>query len=119
MELLSCPNCLTVYGDVQEECPTCGARPDGSGADLELDVATRTAISSLGGVYGGIVSCPDDAHLFWCSRGVCVVEDALGLRWSTAVPGRVVDVSVESEEVRVRTDRALTALHLADGTEVE
>ena len=119
MELLSCPNCLSVYGDVQDECPTCEARHDGSGAALELDGATRTVISSLGGVYGGIVPCPGEAHLIWCSRGVCLFESATGLRWKAAVRGQVEDVSVRSEDVLVRANGALTALHLEDGTAVD
>ena len=44
MELVRCPNCLSVYGDVQENCPSCSADHGGQGAEIEFDGEIRAAL---------------------------------------------------------------------------
>jgi len=115
VELIRCPNCALVYGDVQDDCPTCGADSSGEGAEIEFDGATRAAIVGLGGLYGGILEAPGDAHLLWCERGVCLV-DATGLAWKSRVSARVeAVVFVGGDGVRVTTGRGEVVLGLQDG----
>ena len=119
MELKSCSNCLAVYGDIQDECPMCGADHDGDGAQIALDSATRTAIQRFGGIYGGILEGPGGSHVLWCSRGVCLIEDRIGLAWGANAFGQVDDVSVGDEEIVVTAGGERRAFLVVDGSEVE
>ena len=119
MDLFTCKNCLTVYGTSQDECPSCRADLDGDGAEVEFDSATRTAIAHLGGLYGGILRGPDDSHLLWCARGVCLVDGAIGLAWSARAPGQVDDVKLTGDTVHVINAARSLVLDVADGNERE
>ncbi len=98
----------------------CGADAEGEGAEVQFDAETRSAIMRLGGLFGGILDGPNGARLLWCSRGVCLVEDHIGLAWRADAYGQVTDVSIGREEVLVTTaGGARTALSLEDGSEIE
>lgn len=116
MELVTCPNCLAVYGDVQTECSLCGADPQGEGAELEFDSGTRAAIAGIGGLYGGILAAGAGTHLLWCARGVCRVDDEIGLVWATRTRALLESVNLEGEIVRLSTARGVARIDLADGT---
>jgi len=120
MEFLTCPNCLTVYGDVQSSCPACEADAEGEGARVTFDGATRTVIQGLGGLFGGILDGPAPGlQVLWCSRGVALVTDDIGLAWRARIAGSVDDVRVDAEEVIVTAGGTRTALSLEDGSERE
>lgn len=119
MELVSCKNCCAVYGDVQDECPTCGADALGHGAEVELDGATRNAVRSLGGTYGGILAGPQPgAHYLWCESGVCLYEEERGLVWKAELWSRIDDVSPRKQTVRVKIGRIEVLLDPEDGSRV-
>jgi hypothetical protein len=118
MELVNCPNCFTVYAEVQDACPNCDADADGAGGRVQLDSAARTVVARLGGLFGGILEAGDGAHLFWCARGVCLWSEEVGLVWHRATAGRVEDVAVRPDGVRVSTGRRVAVLSLADGEPV-
>lgn len=115
VELISCPNCLAVYGDVQGECPSCGADGHGEGAEHEFDGTTRAAIASLGGLYGGILECGPGVHLLWCEAGVCRVDELTGLVWKARVGRRVDALSHDEVSVRITSGGREVVLDLADG----
>ena len=124
MELVTCANCRSVYGDLQDECPHCGADHSGEGAEVEFDGATRTAIASLGGVFGGILSGPylagtGSTHALWCARGVCLYSETCGLLWFTAVRGKVEELSVRQETLEVIASGRSVTLLAEDGSEPE
>ena len=120
MELVACKNCLHVYGDVQDECPVCGADDMGNGAEVELDGTTRMAVQSLGGVYGGILpGMQAGAHLLWCESGVVLYEEERGFVWKARLHGRVDEVSPGVDGVVVTVGRSEVRLDLEDGTEID
>ncbi len=116
MSFVTCPNCLAGYGAVQGECPTCGADVHGDGARVEFDRATRTAIQRLGGIFGGLLETPEGL-LVWCSRGVCLVREEVGLAWHARTVGQVEDVRVGAEEVLLTVGGRRAELDLVDGSE--
>ncbi len=96
----------------------------GEGADIEFDGATRTAIASLGGVYGGILSGPllpgtGATHALWCARGVCLYSELAGLVWSTPLAARVEEVSVREATIEVIASGRPVTLSAEDGSEPE
>ena len=119
MELVRCPNCMAVYGDVQDECPHCRADRDGEGPDVEFDGTTRTAIQALGGVFGGILEAPEGRHLVWCERGVILFDDQAGLMWNSRVRGGVDGVTVRSDHAVVTTGHYRIPIGLEDGLPLE
>ena len=119
MELITCANCRSVYGDVQGQCPHCDADPEGEGAAVEFDGATRTAIASLGGVFGGILPGPDETYLLWCARGVCLFSELTGLVWHSPLYGRVEEAGFAAGAVRARVRGRAVELRLEDGLEIE
>ncbi len=118
MQLIRCPNCLSVYGDVQSACPACDADPEGVGAEVELDVTTRTAIARLGGVYGGILEAPGGRHLIWCETGVCLVENETGFRWHANLREQVDGLSFDEEAIRAETKSGDVLLGWEDGAQL-
>ena len=119
MELVRCPNCLSVYGDVQETCPNCSADHAGQGAEVEFDGEIRAALSSLGGIYGGILEGPPQPWLLWCERGVCLVDPVGFLLWKARVHAKVDNVVLEEDHVRVTTASGVVRLDRAEGFELE
>ncbi len=113
MELVSCPNCLAVFGSVQDRCPHCGADLDGEGARVDFDGTTRRAIGALGGLYGGILRA-SDAYVLWCKNGVCMFDDSAGLLWEVRL-GPVDDVRVESARIVARVRGTEVELHPEEG----
>jgi hypothetical protein len=119
MELVRCPNCLAVYGDVQENCPTCHADHSGQGAEIEFDAEVRSALNSLGGIYGGILEGPPGPWVLWCERGICLVEAAGFLLWKTRIQNKVENVVLEHDRVRITTPLGEVHLDLAEGYELD
>ena len=115
MELRTCPNCSSVYADVQDACPLCEADPEGRGGRLELDTTTRAAVARLGGLFGGILEAGEGLHVLWCAHGTCAVSDEAGLLWRRDARARVENVSVEEDLVRVEAGGDHQRLRLADG----
>ncbi len=115
MELIRCPNCLSVYGDLQDECPQCEADSAGEGGRIEFDGTARSAIASLGGVYGGILDGPGEQVLLWCEHGVCLYDPMAGLVWKSAGVGKVENVALATDVVRVQARGREIELDLADG----
>lgn len=118
MELHTCPNCFTLYGDAQSRCPSCEADRDGEGARVDFDAETRSAVLQLGGLFGGILDVDDGTHVLWCATGVCLLCDESGLAWHSPFPGRVEAVDVVPDGIRVQAGRRRTVLALEDGAEL-
>ena len=119
MELRSCRNCLSVFGDAQSECPLCGADEGGLGAEVEFDGEARSAVARLGGLYAAILPAPPSSFVLWCARGVCRLDETVGLAWSAEVAGRVEDVRIADGRVHVDGGGRSLTLSLADGEELE
>ena len=115
MDLCTCRNCLSVYGTAQTECPLCGADESGHGAEVEFDGEARSAVARLGGLYAAILPAPESSFVLWCARGVCRFDETVGLAWSADVPGRVDDVSLSDDTVRVVTGGLSLLFGLDDG----
>lgn len=115
MELLTCANCASVYGDTHERCPGCDADHEGEGARLALDVTARAAVARLGGLYGGILESGEQ-FLLWCARGVCLWSAHSGLVWERALGGRVDDVQLGQSTVRVARGERTLLLQRTDGS---
>ncbi len=114
MDLIGCRNCGTLFGDAHERCPACDADRSGAGGRVTLDVTARAAVARLGGLFGGILEAGED-FVLWCARGVCVVSEERGLVWERSLGGRVDDVRLEQDAVRVaRGDRSV-AFHRESG----
>lgn len=116
MELVTCPNCLTVYGGANELCPGCDADRHGQGARVELDVTARAAVARQGGLFGGILEVEEGTWLLWCAHGLCWVSDEAGLVWERSLGARVDGVRVEDERVRVVRGGSELLLARADGS---
>ena len=115
MELVTCPNCATVYGDAHARCPSCDADQLGEGGRVTLDVTARAAVARLGGLWGGILE-EDERFLLWCARGVCLWSEGTGLVWARAVGGRVDGVRIEGRTVRVERGERVVVLSWEDGS---
>lgn len=118
MELLRCPNCQACYGDVQDECPGCGADHDGDGARLVFDATTRKALVHLGGLYGGILEQEGERFLLWCELGVCLYSEYDGCMWHAKTKNRVDDVRVADGFVSLSTSAGSRTLDMSDGSVV-
>lgn len=118
MDLFTCPNCNSVYSDVQDSCPACEADRDGRGGRLELDTTSRSAVARLGGLFGGILDAGAETHVLWCARGVCAVSAEVGLVWSRKTRSRVEDVRLVADAVVVTAGGGERRLRLADGEEL-
>ena len=101
MELHTCPNCTTVYGDANEICPNCDADHGGDGGRVELDVTARAAVARLGGLYGGILEGDAGDYVLWCGHGVCLYSDEAGLLWERSIGSRVDGVRLQADQVSV------------------
>lgn len=119
MDLITCPNCISAYVAVQDRCPNCDADHEGEGARLELDAETRTAVARHGGLFGGILDVDLDRHLLWCTRGVCLYSDEIGLAWHQGFGSSIDAVHVAEEVVRVSMGPREATLGLGDGEFVE
>ena len=117
MELLTCPNCTTVYGDANDVCPNCDADSSGDGGRLELDVTSRAAVARLGGLFGGILEDGSD-YVLWCGRGICLVSDEAGLLWERGIDGRVDGVRVTESSVLVSCGPFELVFDRTDGSPV-
>lgn len=113
--LLTCPNCLYVYGSIQDRCPVCEANQDGENGMVEIDDRSRSQVQRCGGVSGGVLELGRGAALLWCERGLVLVDEECGLRWGLPMGVRVDEVRVEGEFVRVRCGREESVLTLDDG----
>ena len=118
MDFESCINCLNLYDSTQERCPLCGSDEEGKGAQPTFDHTTRSAIQRLGGLYGGILEGPAGEHVLWCARGVCLVNEVVGLAWQAKTAGTLDDVSVGTDRLRLTIKGHRVSLGLQDGLEV-
>lgn len=118
MELVRCPNCSSVYGDLHAECPHCGADHYGEGPEVVFDAATRTALMKLGGLRGGILTGQKGVRVLWCERGVAAHHDAVGHLWDCEL-GPVESVDLLADRVRVTTRGGETLLGIESGAEEE
>ena len=117
--LITCPNCLYVYGDVQERCPVCESNLDGEGGRIQLDGTARAQVQRCGGLSGGVLELDEGATLLWCMRGLVLVDEVVGLRWGRTIGPHVDEVHIEGRFVRVICGRAESVLELADGELLE
>ena len=118
MDFESCINCLNLYDSAQERCPLCGSDEQGKGAQPTFDHTTRSAIQRLGGLYGGILEGPSGEHVLWCARGVCLVNEVVGLAWQTKTTAPLDDVSVGKDRLQLTIKGYKLALGLHDGQEL-
>lgn len=118
MNYESCANCLNLYDPGQKRCPVCGSDDEGRGAEPTFDHTTRSAIQRLGGLFGGILEGPSGAHVLWCARGVCLVNEIVGLAWQTKTAGQLDDVSVRADHLRLSIRGHNVDLGLTDGLEL-
>ncbi len=119
MELVRCPNCLSVYGDVQDSCPNCSADHSGQGAEIEFDSQIRAALTNLGGIYGGILEGPPGPWVLWCEKGVCLVDPEGYFLWKARVHGKVDNVVLKDKAVHVTTSGGEVRLDRQEGFELE
>lgn len=116
MELVTCPNCVTVYGGANELCPNCDADHSGAGGRIELDVTARAAVGRLGGLFGGMLELGGERFLLWCARGVCLVSEHEGLLWEREVGARVDGVALRDGDVLVSRGPKTLRLDRTDGS---
>lgn len=119
MELVTCPNCVTVYGGANELCPNCDADHSGADGRIELDVTARAAVTRLGGLFGGILELDEGRFVLWCARGVCLISEHEGLLWERLVGSRVDGVALRGDAVLVSRGPETLRLDTVDGSPID